>query len=52
MGTGDPGSVVRLSPGIAAAGTLVSDVRDTKLVSRFGSLTWNAELPPGTSIAV
>jgi hypothetical protein len=51
IGTGDPGSVVRLSPGHAPAGTLVSDVRDTKLVSRFGSLTWNADLPPGTSIS-
>jgi hypothetical protein len=51
MGTGDPGSVVRLSPGHTTTGTLVSEVRDTKLVSRFGSLTWHADLPPGTSIS-
>ena len=51
IGTGDPGSVVQLSPGHSPAGTLVSDVRDTKLVSRFGSLSWNADLPPGTSIS-
>ena len=51
MGTGDPGSVVQLASGHAAGGTLVSDVHDTKLVSRFGSLSWNADLPPGTSIA-
>jgi hypothetical protein len=50
MGTGDPGSVVQLVRGYAATGTLVSDVYDTKLVSRFGSLSWRAELPPGTSI--
>jgi len=51
MGTGDPGSVVRLSPGYAAEGRLVSEVHDTKLVSRFGSLTWQAEQPPGTAIS-
>ncbi len=38
LGTGDPGLVVRLSPGYAAAGTLVSEIHDTKLVSRFGTL--------------
>ncbi len=43
--------MVRLAPGHAAAGTLVSEVHDTKLVSRFGSLTWHADLPPGTSIS-
>ena len=51
IGTGDPGSVVQLAPGYAAAGTLVSEVHDTKLVSRFGSLSWRADLPPRTSIA-
>ncbi len=51
MGTGDPGSVVRLASGYAAAGTLVSEVHDTKLVSRFGSLSWRADLPPGTSVS-
>ncbi len=48
MGTGDPGSVVRLAPGYAAEGLLVSEVHDTKLVSRFGTVSWQAELPPGT----
>jgi hypothetical protein len=51
MGTGDPGSVVRLAQGYAEAGTLVSEVHDTKLVSRFGSLNWRADLPSGTSIS-
>jgi hypothetical protein len=51
IGTGDPGTVDQLAPGFAASGTLVSDVHDTKLVSRFGSLGWRADLPPGTSIA-
>ena len=52
VGTGDPGSVVQLASRYAAAGTLVSEVHDTKLLSRFGSLTWRAELPPATSVSV
>jgi len=51
VGTGDPGRVVQLSPGYAAEGRLVSEVHDTKLVSRFGSLTWQADQPPGTAIS-
>ncbi len=50
LGTGDPGSVIRLSPGYASKGTLVSEIHDTKLVSRFGVLSWRAERPAGTSI--
>ena len=42
---------MRLSSGHAAAGILVSEVHDTKLVSRFGSLSWHADLPPGTSVS-
>ncbi len=52
VGTGDPGSVVRLASGYAAAGTLISDVHDTKLVSRFGSLTWRADMPTGTALSI
>jgi hypothetical protein len=52
IGTGDPGMVVQLSSSYCATGRLVSEVHDTKLVSRFGSLTWRADQPPGTSISV
>ncbi len=51
LGTGDPGSVVRLAPGYATEGRLVSEVHDTKLVSRFGALSWRADQPSGTSIS-
>jgi hypothetical protein len=51
VGTGDPGRVVRLSSHYATTGRLVSEVHDTKLVSRFGSLNWRAERPPGTAIS-
>jgi hypothetical protein len=51
LGTGDPGSVVRLSAGYATTGRLVSEVHDTKLVSRFGSLSWRGLQPPGTALS-
>ena len=52
LGTGDPGSVVRLEPGHVATGSIVSDVKDTRLISRFGSVSWRADQPKGTTIAV
>jgi hypothetical protein len=51
IGTGDPGTVVRLATGHIAKGSLLSDVHDTKLSSRFGALSWRADQPKGTSIA-
>ena len=50
LGTGDPGSVARLDPGYVSEGELLSDVRDTKLISRFGALSWRADQPPETSV--
>jgi hypothetical protein len=50
MGTGDPGSVVRLSSGFSAEGRLVSEIHDTKLLSRFGAISWRADRPAATSI--
>ena len=52
VGTGDPGSVVRLTPGYVPAGTLTSDVHDAKYLSRFGAIAWKADVPGGTSLAV
>lgn len=52
LGTGDPGGVVRLSPSYADSGTLTSDVHDTKYLSRFGALGWQADMPKGTSVSV
>jgi hypothetical protein len=52
IGTGDPGSVLRLSSQYAASGNLISEVHDTKLVSRFGSMSWRAIQPPGTSVTI
>jgi hypothetical protein len=52
IGTGDPGGVLRLSAQYAAVGRLVSEVHDTRLVSRFGTMRWRAVQPPGTAVTV
>jgi hypothetical protein len=52
IGTGDPGSVVRLSHQFADHGELVSDIFDAKLPSRFGALSWRSDTPEGSSIAL
>ncbi len=52
LGTGDPGTVVRLSPAFVSQGELVSEVYDTKFLSRFGALSWRADLPAGTALSV
>jgi hypothetical protein len=52
LGAGDPGGVTRLEPGYVAEGSLLSDVRDAKLISRFGAVQWRADAPPKTSVSV
>jgi hypothetical protein len=52
LGTGDPGTVVRLSPGFVSQGEIVSEVYDTRFPSRFGALSWRADTPAGTAIEV
>jgi hypothetical protein len=52
LGTADPGSVVRLEAEHVPSGTLLSEVKDTKLISRFGAVTWRANCPDGTSVRV
>ncbi len=52
VGAGDPGAVSTLAPGVAAAGTITSEVLDAKLPSRFGAISWKSETPAGTSLSV
>jgi hypothetical protein len=52
VGTGDPGSVLRLLSGYVSEGLLVSEVYDAKLPSRFGAVSWKAETPAETAITV
>jgi hypothetical protein len=52
LGTGDPGKLYVLQDRHAAKGTVVSEVFDAKLISKWGSLRWKAETPLGTSVTV
>jgi hypothetical protein len=52
VGTGDPGKLYLLEDRYAARGSVTSEVLDTKLVSRWGALRWQADTPPGTRLSV
>lgn len=52
VGTGDPGRLYVLQDRHVSKGTVVSEVLDAKLISRWGALRWKAETPAGTSVTV
>jgi hypothetical protein len=52
LGTGDPGKLYVLQDRYAASGTVVSEVHDAKIISKWGSLRWEADVPEGTSVTV
>jgi hypothetical protein len=52
LGTGDPGKLYVLEEKYAAKGTVVSDVLDAKIISKWGTLSWRARRPAGTHLSV
>src|SRR5262249_38419238 len=52
LGTGDPGQLYVLQNKHAPVGTVASDVLDAKMISKWGSLRWKANVPAGTQIPV
>ena len=46
--TANPGKVVRLGRGVGASGTYDSDIRDTRTVSTWGTISWRGTTPPGS----
>src|SRR5262249_43748153 len=52
VGTVDPGRLYLLEEKFVKDGTLTSPVLDAKLVSRWGTLTWHADLPARTGLGV
>ncbi len=52
LGTGDPGKLYVLRDQYAARGSVVSEVLDARLVSRWGALGWKADVPAGTAVTV
>jgi hypothetical protein len=52
LGAGDPGKLYVLEDHFAVRGTMVSEVLDTKLVSKWGALRWQADAPVKTAVSV
>jgi hypothetical protein len=52
VATGDPGKLYVLQDKYVRSGTVVSEVLDAKLISKWGSLRWQADTPPGTGVSV
>jgi hypothetical protein len=52
LGTGDAGLLFTLQDGVAVSGQVLSEAFDAKLISKWGSLTWRADAPTGSSVAV
>ncbi len=52
LGAGDPGKLYVLQDRRAASGTVLSDVLDTKMASRWGALRWEADAPAKTAVRV
>ena len=52
LGTGDPGKLYVLEDRFAGKGTVVSEVLDAKIISKWGDFTWKANVPPSTSVTV
>lgn len=43
LGTGDPGKLYVLEDRLAAKGTVISEILDTKLQSKWGAMTWKSK---------
>jgi hypothetical protein len=52
LGTGDPGKLYVLQDRYTAHGTVLSEVLDAKIISKWGSLRWEGTTPEGTSVSV
>lgn len=52
LGTGDPGKLYVLDDRFAAKGTVLSDVLDTKIQSKWGAMTWKSDTPAGTAVSI
>ena len=52
VATANPGLLMSISPSRAARGTFDSDVKDARLVSTWGVISWRANTPPGTKVEV
>ena len=51
LATGNPGKIFELKSEYRAEGTIESKAHDTKIVSRWGKLSWEGVTPEGTAIS-
>jgi sugar lactone lactonase YvrE len=52
VATSNPGSLMAISTNRATRGTYDSDVKDARLVSTWGVISWRATAPPGSKVEV
>jgi hypothetical protein len=52
VAAGDPGKLYALQDKFAVKGTVLSDVLDAKMMSRWGAMTWHANTPAGTAVTI
>ena len=52
VATSNPGLLMSVSSARATRGTYESDVKDAKLVSTWGVVTWRASVPQGTKVEI
>ncbi len=52
LGTGDPGKLYLLEDRFALKGTVISEVLDAKIQSKWGALNWKADTPAGTAVTL
>jgi hypothetical protein len=50
LATANPGLLVAMSNARASRGTYESEVKDAKVVSSWGALSWRVTTPPGTKV--
>jgi hypothetical protein len=52
IATANPGLLMSISSARATRGSFVSDVKDARLVSTWGAMTWRATAPAGTTVEI
>jgi hypothetical protein len=52
LATGDPGKLYTLEAQYADKGTVLSDVLDAKMPTRWGAMTWKGITPTGTTLSI
>jgi outer membrane protein assembly factor BamB len=52
VATGDPGKLYTFRENYHPTGTLVSEVMDAKVISKWGAIRWKGEMPSSTTMSI